>query len=240
MCSLNFGGSCGYIFQPSVNMLLRSTLLALSFLPLLAIQDTISSVKQSSVALAKQNVIVTCECKCNASTNGKEVRITLRRKLSKSEEVADVCSGSFNLFYEPFNQSEGSRNCIGIPSAKKMTFYLWNHTVDPSDVAIYYCFMQIMSPAPYLEYTYNGTVIHVTEELPCRSPEPPEPTSWLMYALVGVLVCYATAVSLALLCCSRKRKSRTTQQSDYMNMTPRRLNNKHYQPYTPPRADMLR
>uniref|UniRef100_A0A8D0UHB7 CD28 molecule n=2 Tax=Sus scrofa TaxID=9823 RepID=A0A8D0UHB7_PIG len=80
--------------------------------------------------------------------------------------------------------------------------------------------------------------IQVTEKH-CPAPRPPESSKifWVLVVVNGVVAFYSLVVTLALFFYWMKSKRTRMLQSDYMNMTPRRLGptRKHYQPYAPAR-----
>ncbi|KAJ1186625.1 hypothetical protein NDU88_003406 [Pleurodeles waltl] len=214
-------------------MILGRILLALSFLQLAVLQEPCSSAKQPSLLVVKKSATLTCQYKCNTREGGKatDIRVSLHRGIS---EV--VCSGYFsNGTYKPFNQSLLGINCLGTPSETNVTFRLSDLKVNHTD--IYFCYTEFMSPPPYSCSVDNGTIIHVKENLLYPTLEP---TTWIMHAFVGILAGYTIVVTVALFYFWRKSKISKTIQSDYMNMTPRRANNKPYQPYVPTPADRLR
>ncbi|XP_078539754.1 T-cell-specific surface glycoprotein CD28 [Lissotriton helveticus] len=215
-------------------MILGRILMAFGFLQLAVLQEPCSSAKQPSLLVVEKNATLTCQYKWinRESRKVTDIRVSLRKR---TWEI--VCSGYFsNRSYAPFNQPPPlGLKCLSIPSETNVTFQLSDLKVDHTD--IYFCFTEVMSPPPYSSSIDNGTIIHVKEDLLYPMPAP---SAWIMHAVVGVLAAYTIVVTVALFYCWRKSKIRKTLQSDYMNMNPRRVNNKAYQPYVPTRADRLR
>ncbi|MEJ1271951.1 CD28 antigen [Cricetulus griseus] len=90
------------------------------------------------------------------------------------------------------------------------------------------------------EVTVNGnrpykTILDSKKHL-CPDQETPK-LLWVLIGGAGVLFLYGLVVTVALCIIWKNSKRNRLLQSDYMNMTPRRLGptRKHYQPYAPAR-----
>ncbi|KAK1336570.1 hypothetical protein QTO34_002603 [Cnephaeus nilssonii] len=140
------------------------------------------------------------------------------------------CKYTYNLFSKEFRasltreqivlwksfRSKTGFHCDGKLGNETVTFYLWNLFVNQTD--IYFCKIEVMYPPPYIDNEKsNGTIIHVKENHHCPAHRTPE-SSKPFWALM-------------------KSKRNRVLQSDYLNMTPRRLGptRRHYHPYAPSR-----
>ncbi|OBS80292.1 hypothetical protein A6R68_21506 [Neotoma lepida] len=201
--------------------------------------------------LVVDNNEVTLSCRYSHNLLSKEFRASLYKGVNSDVEVC-VVNGNFSHQLQ-FHSHVGF-NCDGNLDNETVTFYLRNLHVNQTD--IYFCRIEVMYPPPYLDNEKsNGTIIHVKEKHLCHDQATPK-LFWVLVVVAGVLLFYGLLVTVALynvwvrgttfllslpyrLFLPLQTNSRRNRllQSDYMNMTPRRLGptRKHYQPYAPAR-----
>ncbi|XP_008844474.1 T-cell-specific surface glycoprotein CD28 [Nannospalax galili] len=209
-------------------MTLGLLLLALNFFPSIQVAENKILVKQLPMLVAHNNEV---NLSCNYTYNllSKEFRASLYKGVNSDVEVCNV-SGNFSHQLQ-FHSNMGF-NCDGNLDNETVTFYLRNLHVNQTD--IYFCKIEVMYPPPYIgNEKSNGTIIHVKEEHHCLAAE----LFWALVVVGGLLALYSFLVTLALSIFWTKSRRNRLLQSDYMNMTPRRLGptRKHYQPYAPAR-----
>lgn len=214
-------------------MLLR-LLLALSFFPSIKVTANQILVKQSPLLVVEDNAV---NLTCNYTHNifSKEFRASLYKGVDSAMEVC-VVNGNYSHQLR-FYSSTGF-NCDGKLGNETVTFYLRNLSVNQTD--IYFCRIEVMYPPPYIDnQKSNGTIIHVRDKLPCPPSLSSEPSKlfWALVVVGGILTFYSLLITVILFTYWMKLKNNRILQSDYMNMTPRRLGptRKHYQPYAPAR-----
>uniref|UniRef100_A0A8D1K9S4 T-cell-specific surface glycoprotein CD28 n=2 Tax=Sus scrofa TaxID=9823 RepID=A0A8D1K9S4_PIG len=190
-------------------------------------------VKQSPILVVNDNE-VNLSCKYTYNLFSKEFRASLYKGADSAVEVCVV-----NVNYSRLLQFKPNTgfNCDVKYGNETVTFYLRNLHVNQTD--IYFCKIEVLYPPPYIDNEKsNGTIIHVKEKH-CPAPRPPESSKifWVLVVVNGVVAFYSLVVTLALFFYWMKSKRTRMLQSDYMNMTPRRLGptRKHYQPYAPAR-----
>uniref|UniRef100_A0A8C5NUG4 Inducible T-cell costimulator n=1 Tax=Jaculus jaculus TaxID=51337 RepID=A0A8C5NUG4_JACJA len=162
-------------------------------------------------------------CKYTYNLFSKEFRASLYKGVDSAMEVC-VVNGNFSHKLQFHSHMEF--NCDGTLDNETVTFYLQNLRVDQTD--IYFCKIEVMYPPPYLDNEKsNGTIIHLWAF----------PQFWTLLVVGGVLGFYSLLMTVAFTALWMKSKRNRLLQSDYMNMTPRRLGptRKHYQPYAPAR-----
>ncbi|KAM3915998.1 T-cell-specific surface glycoprotein CD28 [Leptodactylus fuscus] len=159
----------------------------------------------------------------NFNDAGKEFRVSLFRGINKTRSI---CEGSFNATHIPFAYD----NCTVIPSASHVTFHLQSLNEDDTD--IYFFCKQVMYPPPYICECDEGTIIHVKE--PILQKEVIEITKAPLTFLI-ILACiaaYSIIITASFLYIWRKKRRMRIQQSEYINVVPRRpKNQKSYIPY---------
>ncbi|XP_051010491.1 T-cell-specific surface glycoprotein CD28 [Acomys russatus] len=211
-------------------MALRLLFLALNFFSSVQSAEKIS-VKQSPMLVVDNNE-VQVSCGYSSSLMSKEFKASLYKGVNSDVEV---CAAKWNCSHQlPFNSSSAF-SCRGELKNNTVVFFLWNLHANHTD--IYFCKIQIMYPPPYLgNEKSNGTVIHVKEKHVCQAQASPR-LFWTLVVVAGVLLFYGLLVTVALCVVWTNSKRNRLLQSDYMNMTPRRLGptRKHYQPYAPAR-----
>lgn len=204
--------------------------LALSFSSVQATENKIL-VKQSPM-LVVDNSDVTLSCRYSHNLLLKEFRASLHKGVNSDVEV---CVAIGNLSSQLQLHSNVGFTCDGNLDNETVTFYLRNLHVNQTD--IYFCRVEVMYPPPYLDNEKsNGTIIHVKEKHLCPDQTAPR-LFWALVGAAGVLFCYGLLVTVALYIIWTNSRRNRLLQSDYMNMTPRRLGptRKHYQPYAPAR-----
>ncbi|XP_031223551.1 T-cell-specific surface glycoprotein CD28 [Mastomys coucha] len=212
-------------------MTLRLLFLALNVLSSVQVTENKILVKQSPLLVVDSNE-VSLSCRYSYNLLAKEFRASLYKGVNSDVEV---CVGNGNFSYQPQFRPNVGFNCDGDFDNETVTFRLWNLHVNHTD--IYFCKIEVMYPPPYLDNEKsNGTIIHIKEKHLCHA----QASSKLFWALVvaaGVLFCYGLLVTVALCITWTNSRRNRLLQSDYMNMTPRRLGptRKHYQPYAPAR-----
>ncbi|CAH6791690.1 Cd28 [Phodopus roborovskii] len=187
-------------------------------------------VKQSPM-LVVDSSDVTLNCRYSHNLLSKEFRASLYKGVNSDVEVC-VVNGNFS--HSQFHSNVGF-NCDGNLNNETVTFYLRNLHVNQTD--IYFCRIEVMYPPPYLDNEKsNGTIIHVKEKHVCPDQATPQ-LLWVLVGGAGVLFLYGLVVTVALCVVWKNSRRNRLLQSDYMNMTPRRLGptRKHYQPYAPAR-----
>ncbi|KAL1770718.1 T-cell-specific surface glycoprotein CD28 [Sigmodon hispidus] len=185
--------------------------------------------------LVVDNDEVTLSCRYSHNILSKEFRASLYKGVNSDVEVC-VVNGNFS-YQRQFHSNVGF-NCDGNLDNETVTFYLRNLHVNQTD--IYFCRIEVMYPPPYLDNEKsNGTIIHVKEKHLCHPQETPTLfwTLVMVAVLAGVLFFYGLLVTVAFYIIWTNSRRNRLLQSDYMNMTPRRLGptRKHYQPYAPAR-----
>ncbi|EHB18254.1 T-cell-specific surface glycoprotein CD28 [Heterocephalus glaber] len=225
---------CGFsplIMCPKGSQLL---LLVLNFIPSIQVAENKILVKQSPMLVVYDNE-VNLSCKYTYNLFSKEFRASLYKGVDSAVEVC-VVNGNFSHPLQ-FHSNTGF-NCDGNFDNETVTFYLRNLFVNQTD--IYFCKIEVMYPPPYLDEKSNGTIIHVIERHhphPCVRLCPESKPFWTVVVVGGVVAFYSVVVTMAFYLYWIKSKRTRLLQSDYMNMTPRRLGptRRHYQPYAPAR-----
>lgn len=213
-------------------MILR-LLLALNFFPSIQVTENKILVKQSPILVVDNNE-VNLSCKHTQNLIKKEFRASLYKG---ADSAVEVCVVNGNYSHQLQFHSNTGFNCDGKLGNETVTFYLWNLYVNQTD--IYFCKIEVMYPPPYIDNEKsNGTIIHVKEKCLCPALLSPDSKPfWPLVVIGGVLAFYSLLVTVVLFTFWMKSKRSRILQSDYMNMTPRRLGptRKHYQPYAPAR-----
>ncbi|XP_063788721.1 T-cell-specific surface glycoprotein CD28 [Pseudophryne corroboree] len=159
----------------------------------------------------------------NFNYTNKEFKVSLIRGINKT---GIVCKGSFNESQIPFEYN----NCTVIPAANNVTFNLWGLNENSTD--IYFFRREVMYPPPYTSED-EGTVIQ--KEYPvCKTAEREEiPKTFPLSLWVALGVCglYIIIITTAFLYILRKGRRMRIQQSEYINVVPRRP--KNHKPYVP-------
>ncbi|XP_019061859.2 T-cell-specific surface glycoprotein CD28 [Fukomys damarensis] len=215
-------------------MVFRLLLLALNFIPSIQVAENKILVKQSPMLVVYDNE-VNLSCKYTYNLFSKEFRASLYKGVDSAVEVC-VVNGNFSHPLQ-FHSNTGF-NCDGNFDNETVTFYLRNLFVNQTD--IYFCKIEVMYPPPYLDEKSNGTIIHVIERHhphPCVRLCSESKPFWTVVVVGGVVTFYSVVVTMAFYLYWIKSKRTRLLQSDYMNMTPRRLGptRRHYQPYAPAR-----
>ncbi|XP_059134487.1 T-cell-specific surface glycoprotein CD28 [Peromyscus eremicus] len=188
-------------------------------------------VKQSPMLVVDNNEVA-LSCRYSHSLLSKEFRASLYKGVNSDVEVC-VVNGNFS--YQLQFHSNVGFNCDGKLDNETVTFYLRNLHANQTD--IYFCRIEVMYPPPYLDNEKsNGTIIHVKEKHLCHDQATPK-LFWAPTVVAGVLLFYGLLVTVVLYNVWTNSRRNRLLQSDYMNMTPRRLGptRKHYQPYAPAR-----
>ncbi|KAJ7345439.1 hypothetical protein JRQ81_001389 [Phrynocephalus forsythii] len=207
-----------------------------SLLPALIIQiarSTAISVHQTPLhAVVNQNAEISCTYAYEKEV--KEFNIWL---LKGVPERVSVCSFKCSTTCTMKNSTVGF-NCRVTKKAKGVTFHLQKLCTGQTDV--YICKIGVALPPPYMDSeSNNGTFINVTgvSEAPkCQCPE--RGSEYVgMTAIIGGLVLYGVAITVAFYYCWVKSKKRKIARNDYFNMTPWHLNGarKKHPPAVPAR-----
>ncbi|XP_036109785.1 T-cell-specific surface glycoprotein CD28 [Molossus molossus] len=214
-------------------MILR-LLLALSFFPPIQVAENKILVKQSPMLVVYNNA-VNLSCKYTYNLFSKELRASLYKG---ADSAVEVCVVNGNYSHQLQFHSKTGFDCDGKLDNETVTFYLWNLSVNQTD--IYFCKIEVMYPPPYIDNEKsNGTIIHVKENQICQFQGIPTSYKifWALLVVGGVLALYSFLVTAVLWIHWINSKKNRILQSDYLNMTPRRLGptRKHYHPYAPAR-----
>ncbi|XP_052048763.1 T-cell-specific surface glycoprotein CD28 [Apodemus sylvaticus] len=214
-----------------MTMTLGVLFLALNFFSSVQVTENKILVKQSPLLVVDSNE-VSLSCRYSYNLLAKEFRASLYKGVNSDVEV---CVGNGNFTYQAQFRSNVGFNCDGNFDNETVTFRLWNLHANHTD--IYFCKIEVMYPPPYLDNEKsNGTIIHIKEKHLCHAPASPK-LFWVLVVVAGVLLFYGLLVTVALCIIWTNSRRNRLLQSDYMNMTPRRLGptRKHYQPYAPAR-----
>ncbi|XP_018409509.1 PREDICTED: T-cell-specific surface glycoprotein CD28 [Nanorana parkeri] len=144
----------------------------------------------------------------------KEFKVSLSRGMNKS---VTFCVGSFNYTQIPFEEN----NCRVTPAVDNVTFFLWDLTANHTD--IYFFHKEVMYPPPYNHECDEGTFIHVKEPA-CPKHETTiiQTTSLSPLIALGCFALYSLIITMAFLYIVRKGRRTRIQQSEYINVVPRR------------------
>ncbi|KAM5151853.1 T-cell-specific surface glycoprotein CD28 [Mantella aurantiaca] len=144
----------------------------------------------------------------------KEFKVSLNRGINKSEIV---CVGSFNSSQITFQ----GNNCNVTQAENHVTFHLWGLTANNTD--IYFFQKEVMYPPPYLRECDEGTIIHIKEPA-CLKEENKanQETSRTPIIALGCVALYSIIISTAFVYIVRKGRRTRIQQSEYINVVPRR------------------
>ncbi|XP_072274886.1 T-cell-specific surface glycoprotein CD28 [Pyxicephalus adspersus] len=144
----------------------------------------------------------------------KEFKVSLKRGINKSETV---CVLSFNFTQKIFEDN----NCQVTPGVNQVTFYLQGLTANNTD--IYFFQKEVMYPPPYICDYDNGTIIHVKEpDCTTEKPMVTNDTPWSPIIALGCFALYSIIITTAFFYMLQKGKSTRIQQSEYINVVPRR------------------
>ncbi|XP_073489458.1 T-cell-specific surface glycoprotein CD28 [Aquarana catesbeiana] len=147
----------------------------------------------------------------DVNDTNEEFKVSLNKGVNKAETV---CVGFFNSTQITFDEN----NCRVTRVERNVTFYLWVNNTD-----IYFFHKEKMYPPPYKSEWDNGTIIHIKE--PTRNkPEIKknlDPPLSLFIAL-GCFALYSIIITTAFLYIVRKGRRTRIQQSEYINVVPRR------------------
>ncbi|XP_075034699.1 T-cell-specific surface glycoprotein CD28 isoform X2 [Mixophyes fleayi] len=178
--------------------------------------------KKGHIFSTRNNINITYYCDFNYTK--KEFKVSLIRGINKSDIV---CTGSFNETHLPFENN----NCTVMPTASNVTFHLWGLNENNTD--IYFFRKDVMYPPPYTYEYDEGTIIHIKETL-CEKQVTKEiqKSSLSLWVALGGFVLYSIIITTAFLYILRKGRRTRIQQSEYINVVPRRpKNHKSYAPY---------
>ncbi|XP_055967885.1 T-cell-specific surface glycoprotein CD28 [Sorex fumeus] len=209
-------------------------LLALNFFSSVQATENQIFVTQSPMLVVYNNA-VNLTCTYTHNIFSKEFRASLYKGVDSAVEVC-VVNGNYSHPFRP--HSNTGFNCDVKLGNETVTFYLWNLYANQTD--IYFCKIEVMYPPPYIDnQKSNGTIIHVKETHRCPVVPPPASTTifWTLVVAVGLLSFYSFLATVVLSIFWIKNKNKRMLQSDYINMTRRRMvpAPKYYQPYAPAR-----
>ncbi|KAM4024382.1 T-cell-specific surface glycoprotein CD28-like [Anomaloglossus baeobatrachus] len=159
----------------------------------------------------------------NVNDTNKELRVSLFRGINK---MSTVCDGFFNASQLPFDYN----NCRIIPSASYVTFQL--QSLHENDTDIYFFCKEVMYPPPYIFECDEGTIIHVKEYKQHKEIIEIQKPHLSVLIILGCIAAYSLIITASFIYILRKRRRTRIQQSEYINVVPRRpKNNKPYMPY---------
>lgn len=224
----------GLQLWPATSTMILRLLLALNFFPSILVAENKILVKQSPMLVVYNNA-VNLSCKYTYNLFSKEFRASLYKG---ADSAVEVCVVNGNYSHQLKFRPKPGFNCDGKLGNETVTFHLWNLFVNQTD--IYFCKIEVMYPPPYIDNEKsNGTIIHVKENHHCPAHGTSESSKpfWVLVVAVGVLALYSLLVTVVLFTYWMRSKRNRVLQSDYLNMTPRRLGptRRHYHPYAPSR-----
>ncbi|XP_073501706.1 T-cell-specific surface glycoprotein CD28 [Phyllobates terribilis] len=159
----------------------------------------------------------------NVNDTNKDFRVTLFRGINKTNRF---CEGSFNASQLPSD----SNKCRIIPSPNSVTIQLRNAT--EADTDIYFFYKEVMYPPPYICEHDEGTIIHVKEHKLHKEEIEIQKPHLSVLIVLGCIAAYSLIMTASFIYILRKRRRTRIQQSEYINVVPRRpRNNKPYMPY---------
>ncbi|XP_040213220.1 T-cell-specific surface glycoprotein CD28 [Rana temporaria] len=140
-----------------------------------------------------------------------ELKVSLNKGFSKTETVCVVFFNSTQIKFE-------ENNCRVKKVAHEVTFSLWVNNTD-----IYFFHKERMFPPPYKSEWDNGTIIHIKEPK-CNEPEIKKNLdhSLSLFIALGCFALYSIIITTAFLYIVRKGRRTRIQQSEYINVVPRR------------------
>ncbi|XP_045067940.1 cytotoxic T-lymphocyte protein 4 [Coregonus clupeaformis] len=101
-----------------------------------------------------------------------ELRVTLYRGMYGEQEKQKVCTSSFTHNETAFQtEGEGERkvHCQGRLGPGRVNLTISG--LRGNDTDLYRCAIEVLYPPPYLRTFGNGTLLHITEEPGCFTPE---------------------------------------------------------------------
>ncbi|XP_069591476.1 T-cell-specific surface glycoprotein CD28 [Ranitomeya imitator] len=179
-----------------------------------------SSIKNRCTISAHNNSLIFY---LNVNDTNKNVRVSLFRGINKTIRF---CEGSFNDSQLPSHCNK----CRIIPSANYVTIQLQN--VTEADTDIYFFYKEVMYPPPYICENDEGTIIHVKGHKVHEDGIEIQKPHLSVLLILGCIVAYSLIITTSLIYILRKRRRMRIQQSEYINVVPRRpKTNKPYMPY---------
>uniref|UniRef100_A0A8C7TGC9 CD28 molecule n=1 Tax=Oncorhynchus mykiss TaxID=8022 RepID=A0A8C7TGC9_ONCMY len=101
-----------------------------------------------------------------------ELRITLYRGMYGEQEEQKVCTSSFthnNTAFQVEGEGERKVRCRGQLRPGKVNLTISG--LRGNDTDLYRCAIEVLYPPPYLRTFGNGTLLYITEEPGCFTPE---------------------------------------------------------------------
>lgn len=176
-----------------------------------------------------ENNILTFYHNFTEEDGNKEYRVSLFRGINKTSRL---CEGSFNATKLPFD----SNNCRVIPSASQVTFHL--QSLNDTDTDIYFFCKEDMYPPPYICECDEGTIIHVKELKLDKEVIEIQKMTLSGWIILGCIIPYSLIITILYVSMWRNRRRKRIQQSEYINVVPRRP--KNHKPYIPYATDPVR
>ncbi|XP_075687635.1 T-cell-specific surface glycoprotein CD28 [Rhinoderma darwinii] len=158
----------------------------------------------------------------NFNGTSKEFRVSLFRGINKT---SSVCEGSINATRLPFD----CENCRVVPSASNVTFHL--RSLHESDTDIYFFCKEVMYPPPYICECDEGTIVHVKEHILHKEVVEIRKLPLGLLITLGCMTAYGLIITTAFIYIMINRRRKRIQQSEYINVVPRRP--KNHKPYIP-------
>ncbi|XP_055727885.1 cytotoxic T-lymphocyte protein 4 [Salvelinus fontinalis] len=101
-----------------------------------------------------------------------ELRIALYRGMYGEQEEQKVCASSFtntNTDFQTEGEAERTVRCRGQLEPGKVNLTISG--LRGNDTDLYRCAIEVLYPPPYLRTFGNGTLLYITEEPECFTPE---------------------------------------------------------------------
>ncbi|XP_069839510.1 T-cell-specific surface glycoprotein CD28 [Dendropsophus ebraccatus] len=161
----------------------------------------------------------------NFTAKSKEFKVILVRGFNKP---SSVCVGAFNASWLPVE----CHNCRVAVSESQFTIQLQNFSENDTD--FYFVCKEIMYPPPYI-CECEGILIHVITEHKEHSKQEivreVEKVPLSFAIILGCMVAYSLLITTSFAYILRNKRRTRIQQSDYINVVPRRP--KNHKPYIP-------